>query len=284
MRRSKQAKYVRNYRKISQRRMTCEEREYGDDDDAKLRKKEEENFLKEATKLMDSQKQKEMMKKKKRKKVRDDVDIDDEDDVLKMKKSRTEDENNNTSCEGVLSEELKKELSLLDNNNNAYSIGDNELLVCSGSRKKQKKKTLADRIQLTHEEEKLAKDHHKNYVRKLNQLSKRKEQKKLRQNLYTTLEENALSEQELSLMKSSKDIGSGGKQTKKQELLYLLKKYRAGMELSSEEQQLLFVSSEINEEDEKEIRLAALKDKQPTTDEKSNIDTSVQKKKEEKEK
>lgn len=276
MRRSKQAKYVRNYRKISQRRMTCEEREYGDGDDAKLRKKEEENFLKEATKLMDSQKQKEM-KKKKRKKVRDGMDIDDEDDVIKMKKSRTEDENDNT-CEGVLSEELKKELSLLDNNNNAYSVGDNELLVCSGSRKKQKTKTLADRIQLTHEEKKLAKDHHKNFVRKLNQLSKRKEQKKLRQNLYTTLEENAVSEQELSLMKSSKDIGSGGKQTKKQELSYLLKKYRAGMELSSEEHQLLFVSSEINEEDEKEIRLAALKDKQPT-DEKSNIDTSVKKKK-----
>ena len=108
--------------------------------------------------------------------------------------------------------------------------------------KKKKAKCSKPKVELTPEEMKQAKQLHKNAVRKLKQLEQRKVQKQRRSELYTKLEQSALDPQQMELLESSKTLGTK-KHTKKQQLQKLLKKERAGIELTEEEQSLLYRKS-----------------------------------------
>eukprot|EP00559_Dactyliosolen_fragilissimus_P005827 CAMPEP_0184858454 /NCGR_PEP_ID=MMETSP0580-20130426/3549_1 /TAXON_ID=1118495 /ORGANISM="Dactyliosolen fragilissimus" /LENGTH=1442 /DNA_ID=CAMNT_0027354605 /DNA_START=156 /DNA_END=4481 /DNA_ORIENTATION=+ len=123
--------------------------------------------------------------------------------------------------------------------------------------KKDKKTSKKHFIKLTPEEVKRAKAEYKSRKRKLDQLLKRKEQKKRRSQLYDTLEENKIDQMELSLMRRSADVGRSGSckkgkkdgrrgDNKKEELGMLLRRERAGLELSKEDKNILYKTESID--------------------------------------
>ena len=215
MRRSKSdpAKYARNYRKISQRRMT----QYDGVDEEK-----EMESLRAI--LKNSQEH-----------LKDDQEDEPIDTSLKNKRKRGGSAKDNSLTEGsddfnmsLLSEELQLEQA---------NLGDNPLIVIPS---KKKKKAQKPKVQLTKEEIKQAKALQKKTSRKLETLEKRAEQKKLRAELYEKLEKHQVSAAATAMLSSSGALSRKSVGTKKQILQKLLQKERAGITLTEEEKELLY--------------------------------------------
>ena len=208
MRRSKQnpAKVQRNYRKISQRRMTAVED--GDEEKEMDRLKE---LLRTSQKHIDQAVEERRQwqtnggegtleglasgnkRKRKKKKKKE------EEGVSHDRKAASDREQIGTDTdqeESILSKEMQAEMA---------AMGGGEALILPPRKKKVGKTT--PRVELTAEEIKAAKTRHKNATRKLRQLADRIEQKKRRVDLYATLRENAISNEEMSLLASSSELG-----------------------------------------------------------------------------
>ena len=239
MRRSKQnpAKVQRNYRKISQRRMTAVED--GDEEKEMDRLKE---LLRTSQKHIDQAVEERRQwqtnggegtleglasgnkRKRKKKKKKE------EEGVSHDRKAASDREQIGTDTdqeESILSKEMQAEMA---------AMGGGEALILPPRKKKVGKTT--PRVELTAEEIKAAKARHKNATRKLRQLADRIEQKKRRVDLYATLRENAISNEEMSLLASSSELGK--RVTKKEHLQRLLRRERAGIQLTEEERDVLY--------------------------------------------
>lgn len=219
MRRSKAdpAKYARNYRKISQRKMT----EFSDDDNDNEQKEIErlKNLLRTSTQHLAQHDQENAPSEK---------------SSNKKRKQSTTDESTGTNSpeETVLlkQEDPQKEVihDFYDNNNCC------DILPARKKKDPKKKQT----VQLTPEEIKSAKAKHKAMQRKLKSIEQRREQKKRRLDLYETLSKHALSETEMQLMQRSANVGK--KMSKKEMLKTILQKEKAGITLTDEEKSLLY--------------------------------------------
>lgn len=221
MRRSKSdpAKYARNYRKISQRRMTQydhidEEQEMERlrsilrDSEAHLKQAEEENNNDESTSggKRNKRKRKEWNREK-----------------------DNPDQGQQEEASSILSPELLAE-------------GADDLIILPNKKKPKKKQS---RILLTPEEIKEAKALQKKTARKLQQLETRATQKKERTELYKKLEQHQISSTALELLSRSGKISRKDTETKKQALQRLIKRERAGIELSKDEQDLLYPEGQV---------------------------------------
>ena len=217
MRRSKSnpAKYARNYRSISQRRMT----EYDN-----LDEEEEIKRLREIIRVSETHL---------------DTARVDCDDVTKKRKRAIQSvkEDDEVISESILSEEMKEEMEC------TYGEG-KEVLVLMPTKKKRTIKA----IELTPQEIRQAKQNQKNASRKLNQLNTRAEQKIRRAELYSKLEQNAISSGETALLASSSTLGK--RETKREALKRLLSRERAGIPLSETERRILYSEKEIDETDQ----------------------------------
>ena len=213
MRRSKSdpAKYARNYRSISQRRMT----EYDNLDEDKEIDRLRDIIRTSETHLGQAKEQQDAEKKRKR-----------------ATKS-TKDDDKELS-ELILSEEVRENLELVYGNDDAA-------LVLMPKKKSKKIKT----IELTPQEIRQAKLSQKSANRKLNQLTARADQKKRRADLYSKLEQNAISAEEIGLLASSSTLGK--RETKREALKRLLSRERAGISLTEEERNILYSEKEIVE-------------------------------------
>lgn len=225
MRRSKSdpAKYARNYRKISQRRMT----QFDDavDEDQEIQRlravlKNSERHLQQAqehtttTTTSDGGGGSSVTAKKR-----------------KNAKDLEEDDNKKNVRPSILSEEMQAESLNMTG-------GENDLVVLPP--KKKKKKTKSATI-LTPEEIREAKLLQKKTTKKLQQLETRVAQKKRRAELYKRLEETNISQATLQpLLSSSGKLSRKDTDTKKQALKKILNKDRAGLALSEEERELLY--------------------------------------------
>ena len=214
MRRSKSnpAKYARNYRKISQRKMTEQEMDVEKEEIERLK-----NMLRTSSENLSNYDQDNSSKKRKRKKT-----------------SGEETSKEEPECEVEVQDEKQDKVT--------YSTDDIEMILPSRKKKGPKKKV----VELTPEELKAARAKHKAMQRKLNQIEQRHERKKRRKELYATLTEHALSETEMQLMGKSSEVGK--KLTKKEILKKLLQKERAGVELTEEEKDMLYTNTEHDEE------------------------------------
>lgn len=217
MRRSKSdpAKYARNYRKISQRRMT----QYDGLDEEKeiqrlrsiLRSSERQlGQVSDSSSPADNKK-----KKRKRKSFNEESVVD----------------NSETS---IFSKEFLEE----QGHGEFGSTDNNPLVVMS---KKKKKKDKKKTVHLTPEEIKEAKSLQKKTARKLQQLEARAVQKKKRAELYKKLQEDQASQAALQpLLLASGNLSRKDTDTKKQAVKKLYNKEQAGLSLTSEEKDLLF--------------------------------------------
>ena len=154
---------------------------------------------------------------------------------------------------GILSQEL------LDDDGGYNNQDQNALIVEKKKATKQKRKT----VRLNPQELKQAKQLQKNAARKLKQLETRAAQKEKRKQLYSRLQETALSSETMNLLSSSATLGK--KMSKKEKLQKLLQKERAGMKLSSEEHNLLYTDRSVP--DDKACPLADEGDIVPRTEE-----------------
>ena len=170
MRRSKSnpAKYARNYRSISQRRMTAHD---GLD---------EEKEMKRLRKILEEEDRKLSKDKESR----------------ESKRKRPEDQND--ADEGILSKDLMADQDGYGN--------DSENPVILTGKKKKKAKTKKE-VQLTPQEIRQAKQLQKNASRKLKQLETRAAQKEKRKHLYQKLQETALSQEKMKLLSASATLG-----------------------------------------------------------------------------
>lgn len=220
MRRSKSdpAKYARNYRKISQRRMTQNDQLDEDREIEKLRTilRESEAHLKRAEEGAD-------------------------DKSTRRGKAKRKDRNGNEGSQNHENEYYGA------SNPSVELVGEESAdLILLPSKKKPKTKSPV--IQLTPEEIREAKLLHKKTSRKLQQLEARVTQKKQRAELYKKLEEHQISSTALELLSRSGRISRKDTDTKRQALQKLVKKERAGMELSIEEQSLLYPAAKSHEQ------------------------------------
>lgn len=151
--------------------------------------------------------------------------------------SKKDDPASRNTIPSILSEEVKEEMM------NDLGGKDDEAnpLVVLPKRKKSKKKKSSIVVQLTPEEIKYARQEQKKVTRKLKQLTERAEQKKRRIDLYLTLKEHAISQEEMQLLSSSSTLGK--KVSKRQALQKLLLKERAGLSLNEEERDLLYTDN-----------------------------------------
>lgn len=220
MRRSKAdpAKYARNYRKISQRKMT----EHSDDDDDTNEQKEIErlkDLLRTSTENLSQNEHENTTSVKSSNK--------------KRKQGTTVESTGNTVTEQTLlmeQEDQSKEV--------IHDFYDNSKccdILPSRKKKDPKKKPV---VVLTPEEIKSAKAKHKAMQRKLQSIEQRQEQKKRRVDLYETLSKHALSETEMQLMQRSANVGK--KMSKKEMLKMILQKEKVGIPLTDEEKSLLY--------------------------------------------
>ena len=141
----------------------------------------------------------------------------------------TEDDAN----ESIFSPEMQKEME-------AIGAGCDDCVILP-TKKKKKKSTRV--VELTPEEIKAARAQHKNAARKLQQLADRKEQKKKRAELYATLRENAISSEERELLASSSTLGK--RISKREQLQRLIRKERAGIQLTEEEKNILYTERKV---------------------------------------
>ena len=135
--------------------------------------------------------------------------------------------------ESIFSPEMQKEMD-------AIGAGCDDCVILP-TKKKKKKSTKV--VELTPEEIKAARAQHKNAARKLKQLADRKEQKKKRAELYATLRENAISSEERELLASSSTLGK--RVSKREQLQRLIRKERAGIQLTEEEKNILYTERKV---------------------------------------
>ena len=253
MRRSKSdpSKYARNYRSISQRRMT----QYNDNAESEEKEMERLRAIIRNSELRVEQSKQQQQQEEEEEdninnKIRNGI------SCKKRRKGDSDDDNDNGSTDVVDGN---------DNNECYYSstTTENPLIIIPSSKKKKKKKgatTKATAI-LTPYEIKQAKLLQKNTTRKLQQLELRSKQKQKRKELYKQLEKNAqnvpdkdcllplLSSSSTLSRKRGKKNNIHGSLSKKQTLQRLLQKERAGITLTKEEKQLLYPTKEVNEEE-----------------------------------
>lgn len=223
MRRSKSdpAKYARNYRKISQRRMT-----QFDHIDEESEMKRLRSILRNSEKTLDSaEKAEEETSSSQGKRKRKSSTLTDAEEPEDMQSS-------------ILSDDLLIESA-------GYGSG-NQLVVLP---KKKKKKESKKSVQLTPEEIREAKILQKKTARKLQQLETRASQKKTRAELYKTLQEHQLSKEKLDLLSSSGAVSRKNVKTKKQTLQRLIKRERAGLDLDENEKSILYRTKDVNDEE-----------------------------------
>ena len=106
---------------------------------------------------------------------------------------------------------------------------------------------LFTQVQISAEELRQAQKDRKNNQRKLRQLNERKAKKQKRTQLYDTLAQHAVQSQELELFHSSATLGKHD--SKKEKLKRIMKKQRAGIELTKTEEDALYVKIEVDEAD-----------------------------------
>jgi ATP-dependent RNA helicase DHX37/DHR1 len=253
MRRSKSnpAKYTRNYRSVSQRRMTAFD---GVDEEKEMERLR--NVLKEGESKLPLK--------------------DDEDSQCKRKRPV---EDSTDLYGGILSKEL------MDDQEDGYNKdAENPLIVLS---KRKKQKPAKKVVELTPQELRQAKQLQKKAAHKLNQLETRAAQKEKRKHLYEKLQETALSQQKMKLLSSSATLGK--QFSKKEQLKKILLKERAGMKLTTEEHDLLYrkrdvqtEQAEINYERERQkmyvSRQVALPDEATTENSEAGAVTEVESK------
>ncbi len=215
MRRSKSdpAKYARNYRKISQRKMT--------EQDVDIEKEEIERLKHLLRTSADHLSQ----------------NIPDKDEPKNRKRNRKHEEIEKKAMGLDVEEDNKEE-------KNHYTGSDEIDMILPSGKKKTKKKQV---VELTPEELKAAKAKHKAIQRKLNQIQDRHERKKRRTELYATLSEHALSETEMKLMARTAHMGK--KVSKKEALKRLLQRERAGIALTDQEKEMLYTNKEVDEDE-----------------------------------
>lgn len=215
MRRSKSvpSKYVRNYRSLSQRRMT----ECDDIDEHK-----------EIVRLRTIVRE-------------EDRKLHSEDDQGPQKRKRSDE--GSDPVEVMLSGDLSMD------NNSLYHVDDQNPLIVLRKRKKNKDKVKP--VQLTPEEIKQAKLTKKNAERKLKQLESRSIEKEKRKTLYAKLRETSITEDNAYLLSSSSTLGK--KVSKREQLKKMILKERAGIKLSKEEVDLLYRDRKEPEEDDKSL-------------------------------
>lgn len=239
MRRSKSdpAKYARNYRKISQRRMT----QY-DHIDEESEMKRLRSILRNSEKTLDSaEKAEEETSSSQGKRKRKSSKLTDAEEPEDMQSS-------------ILSDDLLMESA-------GYGSG-NHLVVLP---KKKKKKESKKSVQLTPEEIREAKILQKKTARKLQQLETRAAQKKTRAELYKTLQEHQLSKEQLDLLSSSGAVSRKNVNTKKQTLQRLIKRERAGLDLNEKEKSILYRTKDVNEDEEMEFDTSSVQAATATT-------------------
>lgn len=215
MRRSKSdpAKYARNYRKISQRRMTQYD---GLDEEKEIQRlrsilRSSEKHLKQVD---DSSELPADGEKKKRKRL-----IKKEDDIA---------EDHDTS---IFSKEFLEEQG-----HGKFGCENNSFII----KPKKKKKDKKNIVHLSAEEIKEARSIQKKTARKLQQLEARAAQKKKRAKLYKKLQEDQASQAALhSLLLSSGNLSRKNSDTKRQAVRKVFNKEKAGLSLTREEQDLL---------------------------------------------
>ncbi|MGK3752972.1 MAG: ATP-dependent RNA helicase DHX37/DHR1 [Bacillariaceae sp.] len=218
MRRSKSdpAKYARNYRSISQRRMT----QFDDvDEDKEIKRlravlRQSEKHLKQVdeeespTQTIDGEKK-------------------------KRKRTIGHEEANNKK-EGLLSDEF-----LLEQGHDAFGGDDNPLVVLPKKKKKKDKKAIV--VHLTPEEIREARSLQKKTAKKLEQLESRAVKQKKRAGLYKKLQEDQQANAALQpLLLSSGTLSRKGTDTKKQALKKIINKERAGLSITKDEEDLLY--------------------------------------------
>ena len=221
MRRSKSdpAKYARNYRSISQRRMT----EYDNLDEGK-----EMDRLRDIISISETHLEQARIQHSSSEKKRNIA-----------SKSMTAD--NNEVDGAILSEEMREQMDrgYGDNGNNTHVL-----------MPKKKKAKVIRTVELTQTEIRQAKKSQKNANRKLNQLAARAEQKQRRAELYSKLEQTAISAKDIELLASSSTLGK--RETKREALKRLLSRERAGLNLTENERNILYSEKEIDETEQGE--------------------------------
>ncbi|CAJ1903459.1 unnamed protein product [Cylindrotheca closterium] len=224
MRRSKSdpAKYARNYRKISQRRMTQYDHIDEESEMTRLR-----SILRNSEKTTD---------------------------LVEQAEEET------SSSQGKRKRKSNKLTKADEPEDMQSSILSNDLLLESGDygaenplvvlpKKKKKKKESKKIIQLTPEEIREAKILQKKTARKLQQLETRAAQKIKRAELYKTLQEHQLSKEKLDMLSSSGTVSRKNVSTKKQTLQHLIKRERAGLVLNEKEKSILYKTKDVDEDD-----------------------------------
>jgi ATP-dependent RNA helicase DHX37/DHR1 len=217
MRRSKSdpAKYARNYRSISQRRMT----QFDDvDEDKEIKRlravlRQSEKHLKQV----------------------DEAETTETIDGEKKKRKRTiNHEEANKRKEALLSDEF-----LLEQGHGEFGGDDNPLVVLPKKKKKKDKKAIV--VHLTPEEIREARSLQKKTAKKLEQLEIRAVKQKKRAGLYKKLQEDQQANAALQpLLLSSGTLSRKGTDTKKQALKKIINKERAGLSITKDEEELLY--------------------------------------------
>jgi ATP-dependent RNA helicase DHX37/DHR1 len=227
MRRSKSnpAKYAKNYRSISQRRMTHRDNDDDNNDGSnaaemeRLRRQigQNDSNIAECTGCVEGDTIDDHCSRRKRK---------DRQDAAATAGDRDEDD-----------DPTRKLLSgdLLLEDQQPYGDAENPLLVLS---KKRKKATSSNKVALTPDELKAAAKQNKLNRRKLQQLEQRAAQKQNRAALYAKLQQSSLLPDQQALLQSSASYSKP--KTQREMLAGLLQKERAGIQLSAEEQELLY--------------------------------------------
>ena len=230
MRRSKSdpSKYARNYRSISQRRMT----QYDENAD------EEKEIERLRSVLRNSQRQVQAQEDRNDKKRKEESSPSSSNAFLGIGSGNSATLNLGNNSEGC---------------NYSSTTTENPLIVIPTQKKKKAAAVAAPVVQLTPLEIKQAKLLQKNTSRKLEQLEKRATQKRKRAELYQQLEKHSQAvpkDSLLPLLSSSGNLSRKSNQslTKKQMLKKILRKERAGIELTEEEKELLYPEKAVNED------------------------------------
>jgi DEAD/DEAH box helicase len=252
MRRSKSnpAKYAKNYRSISQRKMTEHDEEDDEKEMERLRQILRESFVAQTCQEAndDTLVEKSRKKRQRTKGAKDleepplgaashgspTVDPDDAEGPVEAAAAATH---------GILSAEIMKEYE------------SDEMVLLESKKKKSGSKKVA--VLLTPAELKQAAALQKKTARKLKQLEDRAAGKQKRAALYASLQQTALSNDAMRLLSRTADLGKHV--TKREQLQQLLRKERAGMALSETEQDILYQWSDVKDyfEDKKDNIISA---------------------------
>jgi ATP-dependent RNA helicase DHX37/DHR1 len=250
MRRSKSepSKYARNYRRISQRRMTQYDNLDEDHEIERLRSilKTSEKHLQQVEGPPNSTGLSSSGKKRRRKENGYGIEP--------LNRNEHEDEDSHSERKGdrtglsFMSDELLAEGAAMGLASRCDS--ENPLIVLPSHSKKKQRKDKTAVVPLSPEEIREAKALQKNTARKLQQLETRAAQKKKRADLYKRLEESNQISQAMALqplLASSGKLSRKDSDTKKQALKKILNKERAGLALTEGERDLLYPERTVRE-------------------------------------